>query len=237
MGLGLEENAEDAYSFIAHNYVEGDEIFILGFSRGAYTARFVAGLLGIIGVLSREGMTHFKPVIDIYKAAKTSTEFSNKLEEYKKSQNLQPSDWCVTHDKVNIKVVACWETVGAMGVPENTMSKLLKLNAKWQFLDTQLPLRKYTLKSLDPSVILVICLLTHVLGIEYAFQALGLDEHRSSFSPTLWWLDPNATWVHQPDGRTIKPELIQCWFPGTFPFNRHTTKLTSHRSPQRRRRR
>ena len=53
MGLGLEENAEDAYSFIAHNYLEGDEIFLIGFSRGAYTARFVAGLLGKIGLLSR----------------------------------------------------------------------------------------------------------------------------------------------------------------------------------------
>jgi uncharacterized protein (DUF2235 family) len=149
MGLGLEENAEDAYAFIAHNYVEGDEIFILGFSRGAYTARFVAGLLGIIGILSREGMVHFKPVIEMYKASKTGPEFSSKLEAYKKSKNLQAHNWAVTNDKVNIKAVACWETVGAMGVPENTVSKLLKLNAKWDFLDTQLPLSEYSFEPPD----------------------------------------------------------------------------------------
>jgi uncharacterized protein (DUF2235 family) len=143
MGLGLEENAEDAYSFIAHNYVEGDEIIILGFSRGAYTARFVAGLLGIIGVLSRVGMSHFKPIIEIYKAAKDSKAFNTNLAAYKTNQKtpMLASDYAVTNDKVNIKAVACWETVGAMGVPQNTLSKLLKLNAQWDFLDTQLPLR------------------------------------------------------------------------------------------------
>jgi len=50
--------------------------------------------------------------------------------------------------------------------------------------------------------------------VEHAFQALGLDEHRSSFSPTLWWVDPNAEWKHSITKETIKPELIQCWFPG-----------------------
>ncbi|KAE9382129.1 hypothetical protein N431DRAFT_320847 [Stipitochalara longipes BDJ] len=193
MGLGLEENAEDAYSFIAHNYVEGDEIFILGFSRGAYTARFVAGLLGKIGMLSRVGMRHFKPIIEIYKEAQNSNEFDTKLQAYKINQKtpMNTHDYAVTGDKINIKAVSCWETVGAMGVPENTLSKLLKLNAKWDFLNTQLPLR-----------------------VEFAFQSLGLDEHRSSFSPTLWWVDPTATWQNSIDNRTIKPELIQCWFPG-----------------------
>jgi uncharacterized protein (DUF2235 family) len=144
MGLGLEENAEDAYSFIAHNYQLGDEIIILGFSRGAYTARFVAGLLGIIGILSRVGMVHFKPIIEIYKAAQSVKEFNDKLTTYKANPKtaMVDADYSVTNDKINIKAVACWDTVGAMGVPENTLTKLLKLNAKWDFLDTQLPMRK-----------------------------------------------------------------------------------------------
>jgi hypothetical protein len=159
-------------------------------------------------------MIHFKPVIEMYKASKTGSEFSSNLEGYKRSKNLGSSDWAVTYDKVNIKAVACWETVGAMGVPDNTMSKLLKLNAKWDFLDTQLPLR-----------------------IEHAFHALGLDEHRASFTPTLWWLDPQKTWNHYPDNKVIKPELVQCWFPGTSPSSHSPAMLTCHRSPQRRRRR
>jgi uncharacterized protein (DUF2235 family) len=150
MGLGLEENAEDAYSFIAHNYQLGDEIIILGFSRGAYTARFVAGLLGLIGILSRVGMVHFKPIMEIYKAAEPRNvkDFNTKLAAYKTNAKMGDTDYAVRNDKVNIKAVACWETVGAMGVPENTLSKLFKLNEKWDFLDTQLPLRK---PSADPS--------------------------------------------------------------------------------------
>lgn len=147
MGLGLEENAEDAYSFIAHNYVEGDEIIILGFSRGAYTARFVAGLLGIIGILSRVGMVHFKPIVELYKtSAKDKTAFDTALKNYKEDAKtlMRPEDWSTTFDKINIKAVACWETVGAMGVPQNALAKALKLNDEWKFLDTQLPLRKQT---------------------------------------------------------------------------------------------
>lgn len=52
------------------------------------------------------------------------------------------------------------------------------------------------------------------LGVEHAFHALGLDEHRSSFYPTLWWLHPDAQWTRSTDGKNIKPEMIQCWFPG-----------------------
>lgn len=144
MGLGLAENAEETYSFIANNYVDNDEIFILGFSRGAYTARFVAGLLGIIGILSRVGMVHFKPIVAVYKAAKDANDFNKAFNEYM-AKNMTAEDWRLKKDQVNIKAVACWETVGAMGVPENMLASTLKLNQQWKFLDTQLPLRKFFL--------------------------------------------------------------------------------------------
>ena len=45
MGGGLNKNIEDTYRFLMHNYQEGDEVFLLGFSRGAYTARSLVGLI------------------------------------------------------------------------------------------------------------------------------------------------------------------------------------------------
>ena len=45
IGLGIDENIRSAYQFIAQNYVPGDEIFLFGFSRGAFTARSLAGLI------------------------------------------------------------------------------------------------------------------------------------------------------------------------------------------------
>lgn len=50
------------YSYISANYVDGDEIIIVGFSRGAYTARAVAGMISDLGLLTRDGMEYFYPV-------------------------------------------------------------------------------------------------------------------------------------------------------------------------------
>lgn len=51
-------------------------------------------------------------------------------------------------------------------------------------------------------------------GVAHAFHGLGLDEHRSSYFPTLWWLHPETTYTRPSDGKLVKPELIQTWFPG-----------------------
>lgn len=50
------------YSFIAANYLPGDDIVLIGFSRGAFTARSVAGMIRDIGLLTREGMNEFYPI-------------------------------------------------------------------------------------------------------------------------------------------------------------------------------
>jgi hypothetical protein len=51
VGLGLSRNVRDAYAFVAANYCDGDEIFLFGFSRGAYTVRSVAGIIGWTGLI------------------------------------------------------------------------------------------------------------------------------------------------------------------------------------------
>jgi uncharacterized protein (DUF2235 family) len=51
-GAGFVGNVIEAYNFIVLNYNEGDKIYCFGFSRGAYTARAVAGLVTDIGIVS-----------------------------------------------------------------------------------------------------------------------------------------------------------------------------------------
>lgn len=53
-GAGLADNIGSAYSFLVTNYDIGDQIFLFGFSRGAYTARAVAGLVQAFGLLRRD---------------------------------------------------------------------------------------------------------------------------------------------------------------------------------------
>lgn len=55
-GEGLEENVREGYAFLANNYSRGDEIFLIGFSRGAFTARSIAGLVGEVGLLTKAGL-------------------------------------------------------------------------------------------------------------------------------------------------------------------------------------
>jgi len=50
-GYGLSENIADAYEFLMHTYEPGDQVFVFGFSRGAYTARALCGILQLIGLL------------------------------------------------------------------------------------------------------------------------------------------------------------------------------------------
>lgn len=63
-GVGVAERVRDAYYFICSNYSPGDEIILVGFSRGAFTARSVAGLIGNIGLLTRDGMEDFYPIFE-----------------------------------------------------------------------------------------------------------------------------------------------------------------------------
>ncbi len=52
-GSGLLANVGDAYRFLMNTYADGDQVYLFGFSRGAYTARAVAGLLHMFGLLCR----------------------------------------------------------------------------------------------------------------------------------------------------------------------------------------
>jgi len=62
--IGLAENVREGYDFVATNYEEGDELFFFGFSRGAFTARAIAGLIGEVGVLTKKGMPFLAEIFD-----------------------------------------------------------------------------------------------------------------------------------------------------------------------------
>ena len=65
-GLGLVQNVREAYGFLCNNYDYGDEIYITGFSRGAFTARSVAGMIGKVGILTKKGLELFYEAFDYY---------------------------------------------------------------------------------------------------------------------------------------------------------------------------
>ena len=62
----MSENIREAYSFVASNYnaEAQDEIYLIGFSRGAFTARSVAAFISDIGLLTPAGMVNFYPIFE-----------------------------------------------------------------------------------------------------------------------------------------------------------------------------
>lgn len=69
LALGISENIREAYSFIVNNFHGQDEIFLMGFSRGAFTARSIGGMMGDIGLLTKDAMDYFYQIFEDYENA------------------------------------------------------------------------------------------------------------------------------------------------------------------------
>ena len=189
-GKGISEHIREAYSFICTNYSSGDEIFLLGFSRGAFTARSVASLIHTIGLLTPTGLGYFYQIFQDWEfQLKEGWTSSYPTEPWPHRPSINAPEYRrklleleLTRPDVLIKAVAVWDTVGALGIPAFV-------------LFPQPPQRDYAF--VDTKV---------DSNIEYAFQALALDEHRRSYMPTLW---------EKPSGQEWPRVLKQCWFPGS----------------------
>ncbi|MBE70671.1 MAG: hypothetical protein CMO07_08005 [Thalassospira sp.] len=127
-GNGLLENVVDGYRFLGNNYQPGDEIFIFGFSRGAFTARSLAGLIGLCGLLKPPYLGH--PLqTDIAKIV------SSDLSPEAKRTKISTLD-IETQLDVPIECVGVWDTVGSLGIPGDLGRRLIP--AKYHFYDVQL---------------------------------------------------------------------------------------------------
>ena len=72
IGLGLKKIIKDVYNIVVTNYVAGDEIYILGFSRGAYAARALAGLIGALRIQRQLDDAIFEIAWEHYRVAPAS---------------------------------------------------------------------------------------------------------------------------------------------------------------------
>ncbi|KAJ0278862.1 hypothetical protein COL940_007080 [Colletotrichum noveboracense] len=76
LGLGVRQDIVDCYRFICDNYNPGDEIIILGFSRGAFTARSISSMVCSLGFLNRTGLRH---LADIYQDYQSFNEWTSEF--------------------------------------------------------------------------------------------------------------------------------------------------------------
>jgi hypothetical protein len=109
-GFGLFHNVIACYRFLAQNYEPGDEIFVLGFSRGAYTARSVAGMVGRVGLLTKLSLVEERLPAAVHMYQRTDLPqgaFGESVDEFK-------HDHCFPAE---VDFLGVFDTVGALGVP------------------------------------------------------------------------------------------------------------------------
>ena len=184
-GAGMISRVVRGYTFISRNYEAGANIFIVGFSRGAYTARALAGLIASQGLLVSQitidkELAYRRGAEAWYRYRKATLskpslalleEIVSDLPAFLSSGSLRDAD-LVPIDR--IAAVGVWDTVGAMGFPEYA-DQGRRVDA-FKFADTKLSQK-----------------------VAVGFHAVALDERRNDFVPTLW--DP-------------APNVIQRLFPG-----------------------
>ncbi|MCU1690967.1 MAG: hypothetical protein JWM64_58 [Frankiales bacterium] len=175
-GAGLSRNVQACYRWLVEHYGgpdSGDQLYLFGFSRGAFTVRSLAGLIRNVGLLQparadmvEEAYAHYRDPAQVWRpdgvrALAFREQFSR--------------------DVPHIRCIGVWDTVGSLGIP--TVGPLGLLSRRWYgFHDVELSGR-----------------------VEHAFHALGIDERRRAFRPTLWEAD---------DAHANEQEVEQTWFAG-----------------------
>jgi uncharacterized protein (DUF2235 family) len=105
MGQGLFQKIKDGYTRIADDYEAGDDIFIFGFSRGAYTARSLAGMIAVCGLPTKpHDPVLVETAFNAYRHKDTRDELLKSLAPYGMFD-------------AKIKMVGVWDTVGSLGIP------------------------------------------------------------------------------------------------------------------------
>ena len=208
LGWGLMDNVAHAYEQLAFQWRPGDEVQLFGFSRGAFTARSLAGMIRNVGLLAPsdlrrlpEAVAHYTNPIAVgpeRRQARTlwwrARHSSHTLVDPDDLGRLEDTadDWEANEalarlrraPRFTIRYMGIWDTVGAMGVPGHLTGATV-LNRRHQFHDTRLSRM-----------------------VDGARHAVAVDERRRTFPPTLW------TNLSELNGARIDTPYRQQWFPG-----------------------
>lgn len=193
VGAGLMTNILQAYEHLCRHYEVGDKIYIFGFSRGAYTARSFAGLVGMCGIISDVTDEKLDQARYLYEARLSSKEEDIEalrkwrvMNSRKVAANADDLDYRVSINSrqvpiVRITYIGVWDTVKTLGTNET----------KYLWHD----------HSLSDQV-------------DAARHAVALDERRNKFNVTEWDNvdELNAQQNFERDDK-LRP-YQQIWFPG-----------------------
>jgi uncharacterized protein (DUF2235 family) len=128
LGKGLEDNIHDAYRFLMANYEPDDELFLFGFSRGAFTARSIVGMIRKCGILGRTAVTHYRDAVDLYRNADHPDDGGPTR--FRRDYSIAGTS------QIKVKFIGVWDTVGALGIPLAGLRWMTR--DEYQFHDAEL---------------------------------------------------------------------------------------------------
>ncbi|TVS08717.1 MAG: DUF2235 domain-containing protein [Gammaproteobacteria bacterium] len=188
VGIGLTRNVTGLYGFLARHYRPGDRIYMLGFSRGAFTVRVLAGLIARCGLWTQNA----------YFAEDNPERFIRRriLPAYRSLGDAKVRalrDSVDLHPEVYVRFLGVWDTVDAVGVPIDEIKVLLETPMRL-FANR----RGYGFHDRELS-----------RWVRTARQALSIDDDRRTFHPNVWS-------THRPLGERdhLCQDVEQVWFPG-----------------------
>jgi len=189
-GVGLRNNVKRALAFLTLNWNdENDEIYVFGFSRGAYSARALAGVINAVGGIPRqEHFDRLEEFWDFYRIdPKVRNDPKNAQSVAKKAEMRK---MCYPDEKDTqpiIKLLGVWDTVGSYGIPAGLgLGGLARKLTSWTkgFHDNEFG--------------------RHV---KYGLHAMAIDERRRAFPPTAWTIEKGK---QLPATQSVE----QVWFTG-----------------------
>jgi uncharacterized protein (DUF2235 family) len=200
-GYGLDDNVLSAYSFLVHNYEDGDRIFLFGFSRGAYTVRVLAGLIHKIGLMSPNQVNLAGSGLLAYKkyssenpkaargvtAALETADEDGPIPENRFDIGAQFARILSTRAPV-IHFVGVWDTVASVIVPRR--DGLLLFSTEELAFTIQNP------------------------SVQIFRQAIAIDERRSMFRPKEWDDPQTFRPVRFNEVHARPQDIKQVWFAG-----------------------
>ena len=129
LGKGLEANIHDAYRFLLANYEFGDELFVLGFSRGAFTARSLIGMVRKCGILHQKHARQYIAATELYCNHESPSDAG--------PAGFREKFCTYGNNEIKVQFIGVWDTVGALGIPVAGL-RWLTGKDKYQFHDTEL---------------------------------------------------------------------------------------------------
>lgn len=165
-GAGFENNVEDVLTFLVHNYREGDEVFLFGFSRGAATARGVTRILDWAGGLPEKNDAFYLPqLLRTFVLSRGKKSCAEALEEInaRRRQERRPLPPLGPFRKIDVAFLGVWDTVMALGSRFRARGTSTSPVSHSFYVD-DVPAR---------------C-------VRNARQALAIDEARFDFRPEIW---------------------------------------------------